>query len=38
HLYDFNHSPKFWARVASHQPDYETWRDFLRSGWAHPYR
>ncbi len=37
HLYDFNHSPKFWARVAAFQPDYATWRDFLRSGWAHPY-
>ncbi len=37
HLYDFNHSPKFWARVAQYQPDYAAWRDFLRSGWAHPY-
>ena len=37
HLYEFNHSPKFWARVSHWQPDYEIWRDFLRSGWAHPY-
>ena len=37
HLYEFNHSPKFWARVARYQPDYALWRDFLRSGWAHPY-
>ena len=37
HLYEFNHSPKFWERVARYQPDYATWRDFLRSGWAHPY-
>ena len=37
HLYDFNHSPKFWERVARYQPDYAVWRDFLRSGWVHPY-
>ena len=37
HLYEFNHSPKFWERVARYQPDYAVWRDFLRSGWAHPY-
>ena len=37
HLYEFNHSPKFWARVEKYQPDYAIWRDFLRSGWAHPY-
>ena len=37
HLYEFNHSLKFWERVSRYQPDYETWRDFLRSGWAHPY-
>ncbi len=37
HLYEFNHSQKFWARVARWQPDYEIWRSFLRSGWAHPY-
>ena len=37
HLYEFNHSPKFWERVARYQADYAIWRDFLRSGWAHPY-
>ena len=37
HLYEFNHSSKFWARVEKYQPDYAIWRDFLRSGWAHPY-
>ena len=37
HLYDFNHSPRFWERVARYQSDYAAWRDFLRSGWAHPY-
>ena len=37
HLYEFNHSPKFWERVARYQPDYAVWRDFLRSGWVHPY-
>jgi len=37
HLYEFNHSPKFWERVARYQPEYETWRAFLRSGWVHPY-
>ena len=37
HLYEFNHSPKFWECVARYQPDYATWRDFLRSGWAHPF-
>ena len=37
HLHEFNHSPKFWERVARYQPDYAVWRDFLRSGWVHPY-
>ena len=38
HLYDFNHSPAFWKRVGQYQPEYAVWRDFLRSGWAHPFR
>ena len=38
HLFDFNHSPAFWRRVQSHQPDYAVWRGFLRSGWKHPYK
>ena len=34
HLYEFNHSPKFWARVEKYQPDYALWRKWLRSGWT----
>ena len=37
HLYEFNHSPKFWERVGTYMPDYAVWRDFLRSGWTHPF-
>ena len=38
HLYEFNHSDKFWRRVEHYQRDYARWRDFLRSGWNHPFR
>ena len=38
HLYEFNHSDRFWERVARYQPEYAQWRDFLRSGWSHPYQ
>ncbi len=38
HLYEFNHSDKFWQRVGRYQRDYAHWRDFLRSGWNHPFR
>ena len=38
HLYEFNHSPRFWARVESHQSEYARWRTWLRSGWNHPFR
>lgn len=38
HLYEFNHSEKFWQRVKRYQRDYAHWRDFLRSGWNHPFR
>lgn len=38
HLYEFNHSDKFWQRVERYQRDYAHWRDFLRSGWNHPFR
>lgn len=31
HLYDFNHSPKFWARVKSHQEDYLIWKAWLKA-------
>lgn len=37
HLYEFNHSPAFWARVARYQPEYARWRQWLRSGWNHPW-
>ena len=38
HLFEFNHSDRFWRRVARFQPDYAVWRDFLRSGWTHPFQ
>ncbi len=38
HLYEFNHSAQFWKRVSRYMSDYAVWRDFLRSGWNHPYR
>ncbi len=38
HLYEFNHSDKFWQRVELYQRDYAHWRDFLRSGWNHPFK
>ena len=34
HLYEFNHSPQFWARVERYQSDYALWRKWLRSGWT----
>lgn len=37
HLWEFNHSDRFWRRVAVYQPEYAQWRDFLRSGWRHPF-
>ena len=37
HLYEFNHSDRFWQRVGRYQRDYAHWRDFLRSGWNHPF-
>lgn len=30
HLYEFNHSQRFWARVRAHQGDYETWKKWLK--------
>lgn len=30
HLYEFNHSPRFWARVQQHQPDYKIWKNWLK--------
>ena len=31
HLHEFDHSPKFWARVERHLPDYRTWKDWLKA-------
>lgn len=31
HLYEFNHSPRFWALVAGQLPDYEVWRQWLKT-------
>ena len=31
HLYEFNHSPRFWALVARHVPDYEVWKKWLKA-------
>ena len=30
HLYEFNHSPRFWALVAAQMPDYEFWKKWLK--------
>ena len=31
HLYEFNHSPRFWALVAAQMPDYEVWKKWLKT-------
>ena len=31
HLYEFNHSPRFWALVAEQMPDYEVWKKWLKA-------
>ena len=31
HLYEFNHSPRFWALVAAQMPDYEIWKKWLKN-------
>lgn len=31
HLYEFNHSPRFWALVARQMPDYEAWKKWLKT-------
>ena len=31
HLYEFNHSPRFWALVERQQPDYEVWKKWLKT-------
>lgn len=30
HLHEFNHSPRFWARVESQMPDYAIWKKWLK--------
>lgn len=30
HLYEFNHSPRFWALVQAQLPDYEVWKKWLK--------
>ncbi|MBQ3424132.1 MAG: M48 family metallopeptidase [Clostridia bacterium] len=30
HLYEFNHSPRFWKRVAAQMPDYTIWKKWLK--------
>ena len=29
HLWEFNHSPRFWALVENQMPDYEVWKKWL---------
>ena len=31
HLYEFNHSPRFWALVEAQMPDYEAWKKWLKA-------
>lgn len=31
HLHEFNHSPRFWARVRAAMPDYEIWKKWLKA-------
>ena len=31
HLYEFNHSPRFWQLVSRQMPDYEVWKKWLKS-------
>ena len=31
HLYEFNHSPRFWALVERQMPDYEVWKKWLKT-------
>ena len=30
HLYEFNHSGRFWQRVERHMPDYQDWKNWLK--------
>ena len=31
HLYEFNHSPRFWALVSAQMPEYEVWKKWLKT-------
>ena len=31
HLYEFNHSPRFWSLVQAQMPDYEVWKKWLKT-------
>ena len=31
HLYEFNHSPRFWSLVRNQMPDYEVWKKWLKA-------
>ena len=31
HLYEFNHSPRFWALVKAQMPEYEVWKKWLKN-------
>ena len=31
HLYEFNHSPRFWSLVQAQLPDYEVWKKWLKT-------
>ena len=31
HLYEMNHSQRFWARLKRHMPDYEEWKKWLQT-------
>lgn len=35
HLYEANHSKKFWARVQQAMPDYQTWHQYLKGTGNH---
>ena len=35
HLREMNHSPRFWALVGEHEPDYEQLDRALTRGWRH---
>ena len=30
HLYEFNHSPRFWALVEAQMPEYKAWKQWLK--------